>query len=487
MKPGGKISKGKPKVEVLDELRMRPEGFAELMLGLRLYDWQAHAVMPIERARISRQNIAVCTPNGSGKDERIIPSAAYWWLFYHPKGRVRITSKSDVQLTTQTIPNLNRHYRKFGWPEPTNTPRYTLRTPTGGSLIAFVTNEGARFEGAHGTPESPLLDIINEAKSIDADIYEGADRSSPDAQLLVSSPGLKEGRFYDCFNKLNVLYTNIRVGLKDCPHIRKEKIDAVVAMYGEHHPITRSTLYGEFMDHVDERDAFLTYDMIIECEYADNERWESESFSLANPHYVGVDVGRDRDLTCIWVLEKIADAYFTRRVITMAGQSFEAQEERLNDVLSSRAVKRCCIDETGLGRQFSERAQKKWGKYRVEGVHFTGPVKEELAYPVRSMFESRRICVPRGAEIRADLGGIRQEMTLSGNIRFLGERTANGHCDRFWALALALHAAKKPVSGAITNPKKIHYGPNINTLTPGRRVFIPRTLQSRPRLRYLET
>src|SRR5215469_13231688 len=289
----------KPKVEVIDELRMRPEGFAELILGLRLYDWQAHAVMPIERATISRQNVAVCTPNGSGKDERVIPSAAYWWLFYHPKGRVRITSKSDVQLTTQTIPNLNQHYRKFGWPEPTNTPRYTLKTPTGGSLIAFVTNEGARFEGAHGTPESPLLDIINEAKSIDADIYEGADRSSPDAQMLVSSPGLKEGRFYDCFNKLGNLYTTIRVGLKDCPHISQEKIDAVIAMYGEHHPITRSTLYGEFMDHVDERDAFLTYDMIIGCEYQDDECWETDIFNTPNALYVGVDVGRDRDLTVI--------------------------------------------------------------------------------------------------------------------------------------------------------------------------------------------
>jgi len=109
--------------------------------------------------------------------------------------------------------------------------------------------------------------------------------------MLVSSPGLKEGRFFDCFNKLSNIYTTIRVGLKDCPHISQEKINAVIAMYGEHHPITRSALYGEFMDHVNEHDAFLTYDMIIGCEYSDDERWESDIFNTLNSCYVGVDVG----------------------------------------------------------------------------------------------------------------------------------------------------------------------------------------------------
>ena len=31
-------------------------------------------------------------------------------------------------------------------------------------------------------------------------------------------------------------------------------------------------------------------------------------------------------------------------------------------------------------------------------------------------------------------------MTAAGNIRFSADRSENGHSDRFWALALALHA-----------------------------------------------
>lgn len=34
----------------------------------------------------------------------------------------------------------------------------------------------------------------------------------------------------------------------DCPHITQEQIDEIVARYGERHPLTRSMIYGEFVD-----------------------------------------------------------------------------------------------------------------------------------------------------------------------------------------------------------------------------------------------
>ena len=43
--------------------------------------------------------------------------------------------------------------------------------------------------------------------------------------------------------------------------------------------------------------------------------------------------------------------------------------------------------------------------------------------------------------IRADLRSIRKTTTAAGNIRFEADRGPGGHADRFWALALALHAA----------------------------------------------
>jgi hypothetical protein len=280
-----KTKKANPKIEVIDEIRLRPEGFAELMLGLRPYQWQAEAIMPLDTVdgRHGRVNIAVCGPNGCGKDGVIIPSAAYYHLFYNPRGRVEITSKSIDQINLQTIPNLKEHYRKFGWPEPVGSPRFTLKTPTGGILTASVTDESARAEGSHGSPDKPLLKIINESASISADLYEGFDRCSPDALMNISKPWYKDyedgtpNRFWDCVEgKLSHLYHVVRAGLKDCPHIAQEKIDFVIAAHGANHPIALSTLDGQFMERGFDEASFIPFDTLVACEYGEDELWETD-------------------------------------------------------------------------------------------------------------------------------------------------------------------------------------------------------------------
>jgi phage FluMu gp28-like protein len=234
----------------------------------------------------------------------------------------------------------------------------------------------------------------------------------------------------------------------------------------------------------DEKSAFLSYDLIASCEYptpasfslssvsggegrgeeanlsssqnlnpksAPAESFPSSIFhfpysvqklsTLNTQLFLGVDIGRDNDLTVIWVLEKLGDVLYTRNVIALKNQPFDAQEKVLYELLELPQVKRCCIDQTGIGRQFTERAKQKFG-YKVEGITFTSNTKEELAYPVRSAFESKTIRIPNDAQIRSDLRAIKKETTLSGNIRFTADRGKNGHADRFWALGLAVHAAK---------------------------------------------
>jgi phage FluMu gp28-like protein len=161
-----------------------------------------------------------------------------------------------------------------------------------------------------------------------------------------------------------------------------------------------------------------------------------------------VDVGREHDLTVIWVVERVEDVCFTREVACLERATFAEQEERLYGILALPQCKRCCIDQTGIGRQFAERAAQRFGRYKAEGIPFTSGVKEDLAYTTRTAFEKKTVRIPADKLIRADLRSIRKEATASGNIRFTGERTSNGHADRFWALALALHAARQPI---ITN------------------------------------
>lgn len=221
----------------------------------------------------------------------------------------------------------------------------------------------------------------------------------------------------------------------------------------------------------DDNTAFLTYDLIATCELTGNDNLKiefEETVSFAGKKgsirklwlytlddlqnlgvslYLGVDVGRDHDLTVIWVFAKMLGMLITVAIIEMYNVEFERQEKELYAYLGLRYLMRACIDNTGIGKQFTERAQKAYGQYRVEACTFTAQLKEQLAYPVRMGFEDRSIRVPSDELITADLRAIKKENTVAGNIRFYADRGKNGHSDRFWALALAIHAATGSPSG----------------------------------------
>ena len=231
------------------------------------------------------------------------------------------------------------------------------------------------------------------------------------------------------------------------------------------------TFLQEFMCvPADDRTAFLEWDLIAGAEYGPNDIWEKLNLrDCLGDLYIGVDVGRRHDLTVIWILEKIGGYWFTRRIIELKNTRFSAQEAILWPLLASPKVRRCCIDSTGLGMQLAERAQEKFGQYRVEAVNFSPLVKEELAYPVRAVMEERALKIPMRKEIRADLRGVKKETTKSGNIRFTADTGPDGHSDRFWALALAIHAGKTPGVAVIPPVRTKIWTPDSGGFGRGRR------------------
>lgn len=186
----------------------------------------------------------------------------------------------------------------------------------------------------------------------------------------------------------------------------------------------------------DDDAAFLEYDLIASAEYAQGADWQTPEGGTL---YAGVDIGRTQDLTVLWVVELLGDVLYTRHVETLKKMRKSEQEKVLWPWFARCA--RVCIDQTGLGIGWVDDAQDRFGGYAVEGVSFTAQAKEALAYPVRSRMEERRIRIPYAGEIRADLRQVTKQVTPAGNIRFTAERTPDGHADRFWALALAIHAA----------------------------------------------
>lgn len=159
--------------------------------------------------------------------------------------------------------------------------------------------------------------------------------------------------------------------------------------------------------------------------------------------YVGMDVGRKNNPSIIWILERLGELLYTRKVIALKNIPYSQQREILYGVLSHKNFRRTCIDATGIGNQLAEEAQDQYGKLRVEPVMFTPRSKEELASHTYVMVEGKKVLIPRDKVIREDLYSVKAVTTSAGNVRYEADQTKEGgHADYFFGLALALMAAK---------------------------------------------
>jgi phage FluMu gp28-like protein len=220
------------------------------------------------------------------------------------------------------------------------------------------------------------------------------------------------------------------------------------------------TLYRqEFLcEFIDETTAFLTYDQITAC--ADPTLVLHESVESLNGDgrelFVGVDVGRLRDLTVIWVLARSAgsvrtaspthtgntDVLSTLAIFELGGAPFREQFTLLSELLSLKGVRQCCIDAGGLGMQLAEDLVERFGGHRVEAVTFTASLKSQLACGLRIAIEGQRIRIPNDERIHNDFHSVERSLTESGHFKLSAPRREGSHADRFWAAALSVHAAE---------------------------------------------
>jgi phage FluMu gp28-like protein len=196
----------------------------------------------------------------------------------------------------------------------------------------------------------------------------------------------------------------------------------------------------------DDGGALLTYDLIRSCEVDYKELESAIRAALKTaPRYLGIDVGRRRDLSVMWLLCRIGDILWTAQVRTMEKTLFRDQFAAAVDIIEKNNVRRCCIDSTGIGAQLGEDLHIRFGS-RVEPVQFNHNVQMEVGMPMLATFQDRRVRIPADQTIREGLHKIRKVTTASNNVRLEAEHDEAGHADEFWALALGCHAADAKVS-----------------------------------------
>lgn len=277
---------------------------------------------------------------------------------------------------------------------------------------------------------------------------------------VVSTPNGTGNQFADlCLKEVGKAFSKHKVTILDAKADGLDvDVDALRAAVDD------ETWRQEYMcEFIDEAGAFLGYGLIGSCEVSDWER----PLELCGPLYVGFDVARKKDLSVIWVNEFANGRHVCRKLVEMRDTPFSVQRDVLWDILSLPNVRRCCIDKSGLGMQIAEETERRFGSWKAEGIQFSAPVKEALAYPLRSAMEDGNVRIPERREVREDLHKIRKVTTAAGNVRFQAEADEAGHADRFWALALAIHAASdsgpvffEPLSTPLDRPTSENGGPD---------------------------
>lgn len=254
---------------------------------------------------------------------------------------------------------------------------------------------------------------------------------------------------------------NMFAELRDNPSFRHSTVtlaDAIAAgLKVDAEEIRRSMgddeLYRQEFDceFLDESSAFLTYEQISRAEDPMLDKtWDLDALAAsAGPLYCGVDIGRHRDLTVMWVVEEVGGALLTRGVRESRDEPFREQSAALAALMANRRVRHCCIDAGGIGMPLAEAAIEAFGSTRVEAVTFTSSVKDEMASRLRMRVEDGTLRIPADEAIRNDWHSVRRSVVSIGPARYEAGHGSAGHADRFWAACLAVRAAGSGSVGVV--------------------------------------
>lgn len=337
-----------------------------------------------------------------------------------------------------------------------DTTVYCIEFKNGFRITAVSSNP----EQLHGKNGKIILDEFARRDS-EFDVWEAA---APAALIwgrplrIISTHNGKKSMFNDFIQKylagkLNGNWKHFKTTIEDA--VEQGLADKVLG---------RSLSYEERRSWIDELRKSVANSTIWAQQYMCEPQDESESFissmlceanakaellpldqlATCKSLYGGLDIGRYKNLSILWINEQVStQRAITRYIRIMDKENFPRQEEIVTKIIRKCPnLRRLCIDRTGMGVGLTDYLQRTFGNSRIEGVNFTQKVKEELGFRLKKYLEDNNFDIPDSEMIKDDFRSVRQQTTLSGNIRLLADtdQETGSHADYFWAAALALEA-----------------------------------------------
>jgi hypothetical protein len=358
--------------EILLDLS-KPAAFASNVLGINLYDWQRKVLRDLE-AKDCR--VALRAANGSGKTSTVISAILIWHALVFPRSIAVTTAGVFRQVESQLWPSLRNHIAKLGgaWEVTSGEIRYLHPNGNTSRIIGYSATDPGRAEGWHAEDHEyhPLLMVVDEAKTVADPLFEAISRCQPTRLLIASSPGGTSGAFYRAFTKEANMWSKHAVTAFDCPHITQKQIDEITQRYGEKHPLTRSMIYGEFVD-IGAESLVINLNQLQNC-------YNAPPRFKPGVRMAGVDfaAGGDQNVICISDGNKILPMIAWREKDTMAAVGRFIVEFKKAGLEANNIY----ADASGMGMVMCDAlAESGW---IVNRVNFGGTAYDNNAYTNRS-------------------------------------------------------------------------------------------------------
>jgi len=273
--------------------------------------------------------------------------------------------------------------------------------------------------------------------------------------VVISSPRSRSGKFFDLYDKYkrggsgwSFHRTTIEDAIADGFHPTDEhgnKISFKEFKHQEVHDMGLDMFLQEYMClFSDKLTAFIPHALVLDCVSAKLRLSNTPELlaALGRKVYVGMDIGRVRDLSVIWIVSKTGDVYTTEAIHVMDGAPFRFQMQAMKAILDTGCVAGAMIDQNGIGMQMAEDLAADYPSVVVPFV-ITNASKNEVATRIKNAMQSQAFWMPDDEDCVDDFASIQKNVTVAGNVQIAAPRThgAGGHGDRFWAAALAVHAA----------------------------------------------
>ena len=386
--------------EILEDLS-KPAAFASNVLGINLYDWQSKVLRDLE-PRDCR--VALRAANGSGKTSTVISAILIWHALVYPRSIAVTTAGVFRQVESQLWPSLRNHIAKLGgaWEVTSGEIRYLHPNGNTSRIIGYSATDPGRAEGWHAEDHEyhPLLMVVDEAKTVADPLFEAISRCQPTRLLIASSPGGTSGAFYRAFTKEANMWQKHAVTAFDCPHITQTQIDEVIQRYGEKHPLTRSMIYGEFVD-IGLESLVISLTQLQNC-------YNTPPRFRPGVRIAGVDfaAGGDQNVICISDGNKILPMIAWREKDTMAAVGRFIVEFKKAGLEANNIY----ADASGMGMVMCDAlAESGWV---VNRVNFGATAYDNNAYTNRSAemwygmakkIEDAEIILPEDEDLTAQL------------------------------------------------------------------------------------